>query len=127
MRVASSSPLAPSAMTAAAVKLAVIDSGTFAAPSHRLHGERSANASASAALGRDEPVMRNARYGSAAAKLARAMLTTRATPSDRPKTAIALPSTQNGNGSPLVPLGSSVGACANDCAMVTRAKSSSET
>ncbi|MCW5834174.1 MAG: hypothetical protein KIS78_17380 [Labilithrix sp.] len=37
------------------------------------------------------------------------------------------PSSQNGKGSQLVPLGSSFGACANACAIVTRAKSSSET
>ena len=47
-------------MAAEAVKLAVKDSGTVAAPSHRLHGDSVANARAISDDSREAPVIRSA-------------------------------------------------------------------
>jgi hypothetical protein len=57
----SCAPRAASAIVAAATAFAVIDSGTVAAPSHRLHGESIAKAIAVRARARVDPVLRIAR------------------------------------------------------------------
>ena len=100
---------------------AVGASGTVATPSHALHGTASATPIATSAVARPHPTARIAAYGAATLTTPSTYATTRATPSERPSTSIAVPVTQNGKGSQLVPLGSSVGWCANCCAMTTRA------
>src|ERR1700690_681121 len=111
----------PMAMAAAAMSAPAHPSGTVATPSHAFQGSTIAVATAMAAAARETDTERIATYGATTLAAPRATATTRATPSDLPAIHMALPSTQNGRGSQLVPLGSSRGACANCCAMTVRA------
>ena len=92
-----------------------------ATPLHALQGEAKASTSPPSAATVDTPLRRSATSAGRGASTPRIPATTRAASKLRPATIIALPASQKGNGSQLVPLGSSRGATAKPWAMTTRA------